>query len=103
MLKLYAVGILRKWDNNYWTYRLKIPQHFQVYAEQYASDQEAFFKDYAEAHAKLSSLGSKFDPAEVSAIPRIVFQHSAVILTKPLRWAVPTLSSFVFPTDVVCG
>ena len=44
------------------------PQYFQVYAEQYASDEEAFFKDYAEAHAKLSSLGAKFDPAEVSVI-----------------------------------
>lgn len=37
----------------------------QVYAEKYAEDQEAFFKDYAEAHAKLSNLGSKFDPPEV--------------------------------------
>jgi len=25
----------------------------------------AFFKDYAEAHAKLSNLGAKFDPPEV--------------------------------------
>ncbi|XP_040997041.1 probable L-ascorbate peroxidase 6, chloroplastic/mitochondrial isoform X3 [Juglans microcarpa x Juglans regia] len=37
---------------------------FKVYAEKYAEDQEAFFKDYAEAHAKLSNLGAKFDPAE---------------------------------------
>ena len=37
----------------------------QVYAEKYAVDQEAFFKDYAEAHAKLSNLGAKFDPPEV--------------------------------------
>lgn len=37
----------------------------QVYAEKYAEDQEAFFKDYAEAHAKLSDLGAKFDPPEV--------------------------------------
>ncbi|KAM3387100.1 hypothetical protein ACQJBY_010149 [Aegilops geniculata] len=37
---------------------------FKVYAEKYAADEEAFFKDYAEAHAKLSSLGAKFDPAE---------------------------------------
>jgi L-ascorbate peroxidase len=41
---------------------------FKDYAEKYAADQEAFFEDYAEAHAKLSSLGAKFDPAEVSAI-----------------------------------
>ena len=40
-------------------------RHAQVYAEKYAEDQEAFFKDYAEAHAKLSNLGAKFDPPEV--------------------------------------
>lgn len=37
---------------------------FQVFAEKYAADQEIFFKDYAEAHAKLSNLGAKFDPPE---------------------------------------
>lgn len=37
---------------------------FKVYAEKYVEDQEAFFKDYAEAHAKLSNLGAKFDPPE---------------------------------------
>ncbi|NP_001295648.1 probable L-ascorbate peroxidase 6, chloroplastic [Jatropha curcas] len=37
---------------------------FRVYAEKYAEDKEAFFKDYAEAHAKLSNLGAKFDPPE---------------------------------------
>ncbi|XP_054788305.1 probable L-ascorbate peroxidase 6, chloroplastic/mitochondrial isoform X2 [Prosopis cineraria] len=37
---------------------------FKVYAEKYAEDQEAFFKDYADAHAKLSNLGAKFDPPE---------------------------------------
>ncbi|KAJ3675227.1 hypothetical protein LUZ60_004269 [Juncus effusus] len=37
---------------------------FKVYAEKYAEDQEAFFKDYAEAHAKLSNLGAKFDPPQ---------------------------------------
>ncbi|XP_078447173.1 thylakoidal ascorbate peroxidase isoform X2 [Wolffia australiana] len=37
---------------------------FKIYAEKYAQDQEAFFKDYAEAHAKLSNLGAKFDPPE---------------------------------------
>uniref|UniRef100_A0ACD5YUF2 Uncharacterized protein n=1 Tax=Avena sativa TaxID=4498 RepID=A0ACD5YUF2_AVESA len=39
-------------------------ESFKVYAEKYAEDQEAFFKDYAEAHAKLSNLGAKFDPPE---------------------------------------
>ncbi|KAJ3701750.1 hypothetical protein LUZ61_005455 [Rhynchospora tenuis] len=37
---------------------------FKVYAEKYAEDQDAFFKDYAEAHAKLSNLGAKFEPPE---------------------------------------
>ncbi|KAL0360253.1 UNVERIFIED_CONTAM: L-ascorbate peroxidase T, chloroplastic [Sesamum radiatum] len=37
---------------------------FKVYAEKYAEDQDAFFKDYAEAHAKLSNLGANFDPPE---------------------------------------
>ncbi|KAL3638828.1 putative L-ascorbate peroxidase 7, chloroplastic [Castilleja foliolosa] len=37
---------------------------FKEYAEKYAVDQDAFFKDYAEAHAKLSNLGAKFDPTE---------------------------------------
>ncbi|KAF3337743.1 putative L-ascorbate peroxidase 6 [Carex littledalei] len=37
---------------------------FKVYAEKYAENQEAFFKDYAEAHAKLSNLGALFDPPE---------------------------------------
>ncbi|KAI4375138.1 hypothetical protein MLD38_013044 [Melastoma candidum] len=37
---------------------------FKVYAEKYAEDQETFFNDCAEAHAKLSNLGAKFDPPE---------------------------------------
>ncbi|KAJ7540679.1 hypothetical protein O6H91_10G026300 [Diphasiastrum complanatum] len=37
---------------------------FKVYAEQYAENQETFFKDYASAHKKLSELGAKFDPPE---------------------------------------
>lgn len=37
---------------------------FKAYAEKYAEDQNAFFKDYAESHAKLSELGAKFDPPE---------------------------------------
>ena len=42
------------------------PKHLQIYAEKYAQDQETFFKDYAEAHAKLSNLGAKFNPPEVN-------------------------------------
>ncbi|GBG79798.1 hypothetical protein CBR_g30060 [Chara braunii] len=37
---------------------------FKVYAEKYAEDQDAFFRDYAEAHVKLSNLGCKFDPSQ---------------------------------------
>ena len=38
----------------------------QKYAEKYAEDQAAFFADYAAAHKRLSELGAKFDPPEVS-------------------------------------
>ena len=37
-------------------------EKFKPFAQKYASDQEAFFRDYAEAHAKLSECGSTFDP-----------------------------------------
>ncbi|CAE7637849.1 APX8 [Symbiodinium sp. CCMP2592] len=37
---------------------------FKKYFELYAKDQDAFFKDYAKAHKKLSELGSKFEPAQ---------------------------------------
>jgi hypothetical protein len=52
-------------------------RHLQVFAEKYAEDQEAFFKDYAEAHAKLSDLGAKFDPPEVG-ITILPFQSSPI-------------------------
>lgn len=39
-------------------------EQFKPFAEKYAADQKAFFSDYAEAHAKLSELGSKFDPPQ---------------------------------------
>lgn len=37
---------------------------FKQHAEKYTASQEAFFKDYASAHKKLSELGSKFDPIQ---------------------------------------
>lgn len=37
---------------------------FAPTAERYAADEAAFFAEYAAAHAKLSELGSTFDPAE---------------------------------------
>lgn len=55
---------------------------FQEYAEKYAEDQETFFKDYAEAHAKLSNLGAKFDPPEVCHPLMIVLLNSRRLLTK---------------------
>ena len=38
-----------------------------AYAE-YARDEAAFFRDYSAAHARLSALGSKFDPPEGIAL-----------------------------------
>lgn len=37
---------------------------FMKFAEKYAADEKAFFHDYAISHAKLSELGSIFDPPE---------------------------------------
>lgn len=51
------------------------PQQNQVYAEKYAADQDTFFKDYAEAHAKLSNLGAKFNPPQVSVIISLLVFH----------------------------
>lgn len=42
--------------------------YLEIYATKYAKDQDAFFEDYAEAHAKLSNLGAKFDPPKVNGI-----------------------------------
>jgi L-ascorbate peroxidase len=35
---------------------------FRPYAEKFRDSQDAFFEAYARAHAKLSELGSKFEP-----------------------------------------
>lgn len=37
---------------------------FAPVAAEYAASEEAFFRDYAAVHKKLSELGSKFEPAE---------------------------------------
>lgn len=61
------------------------PQHNQVYAEKYAEDQDAFFRDYAEAHAKLSELGAKFQPPQVSVnISVLSFPSSTLWFS--LKW-----------------
>jgi hypothetical protein len=59
----------------------------KVYAEKYAEDQDAFFKDYAEAHAKLSNLGAKFDPPKVriKTIP-ILERYRIIILLGYVTW-----------------
>jgi hypothetical protein len=58
----------------------------QEYAEKYAEDQELFFKDYVLAHKKLSELGAKFDPPEVSGCfglnacaQRASLEHAALL------------------------
>ncbi|KAL1511352.1 hypothetical protein AB1Y20_006155 [Prymnesium parvum] len=67
-------------DNEYYKYLERGPQPgllwlptdaalhedeaFRPHFERYARDQAAFFEDYARAHARLSELGSKFDPPE---------------------------------------
>ncbi|KAL0323330.1 UNVERIFIED_CONTAM: L-ascorbate peroxidase S, chloroplastic/mitochondrial [Sesamum angustifolium] len=51
---------------------------FKEYAEKYAVDQDAFFRDYAEAHAKLSNLGAKFDPPEPLLEDLLVEVHCLV-------------------------
>lgn len=48
-----------------WTKSHRGFSYLKIYAEKYAQDQDAFFEDYAEAHAKLSNLGAKFDPPKV--------------------------------------
>jgi len=73
----------RKWlqfDNTYFTRMMERPldpsllvlptdkalfecPEFRPFFELYARDNDAFMKDYAQAHAKMSSLGAKFDPA----------------------------------------
>mmetsp|Transcript_26461 Transcript_26461/g.44726 ORF Transcript_26461/g.44726 Transcript_26461/m.44726 type:complete len:267 (-) Transcript_26461:755-1555(-) len=37
---------------------------FRPFVELYASNKTTFFAEYAEAHAKMSNLGAKFDPPE---------------------------------------
>lgn len=64
-----------KFDNSYYTSKkedallvletdevINVDSNFKKYYAKYAASNEAFFKDYAVAHAKLSELGSKFEP-----------------------------------------
>ena len=44
---------------------------FRPHFLRYASDQNAFFEDYADAHKKLSELGAQFDPPEGIRLPFI--------------------------------
>ena len=45
---------------------------FKTYFIKYSSDQDAFFRDYATAHKKMSELGCKFNPPGGIAI----FDHN---------------------------
>lgn len=42
---------------------------FRPVAEEYATSQDAFFRDYAAAMVKLSELGSQFVPPEGIRLP----------------------------------
>lgn len=44
---------------------------FRPHFLRYASDQNAFFEDYSDAHKKMSELGAKFDPPEGVRLPFI--------------------------------
>ncbi|CAI9115412.1 OLC1v1016312C2 [Oldenlandia corymbosa var. corymbosa] len=67
---------------------------FKEYAEKYAVDQEAFFKDYAEAHAKLSNLGAKFDPPEGFSIDEGSSQPEKFVAAKYSTGKVVRISKF---------
>ncbi len=45
-----------------WDDLTKVFSACRPYAEKYAADQDAFFADYAKAHAKLSELGVDWNP-----------------------------------------
>ncbi|KAL6961557.1 putative L-ascorbate peroxidase 7, chloroplastic [Sarracenia purpurea var. burkii] len=74
---------------------------FKVYAEKYTEDQDAFFKDYAEAHAQLSNLGAKFDPPEPQtpspARPCAYQCHCSPLHTSPPSHACPVHLACVVP------
>jgi L-ascorbate peroxidase len=44
---------------------------FKTYFFHYAADQSLFFKDYADAHKKMSELGAVFDPPEGIFLPDV--------------------------------
>lgn len=46
-----------------------MPWPCRPFAELYAADEAAFFKDYVESHLKLSELGVKWDGEPVTLKP----------------------------------
>eukprot|EP00246_Nothoceros_aenigmaticus_P000265 TRINITY_DN103_c0_g1_i2.p1 TRINITY_DN103_c0_g1~~TRINITY_DN103_c0_g1_i2.p1 ORF type:complete len:391 (-),score=80.44 TRINITY_DN103_c0_g1_i2:322-1494(-) len=66
---------------------------FKAYAEKYAADQEVFFKDYAESHAKLSERGSKFDPPEGIFIDKEEEKVTAAVAPEKFKAAAYSSSS----------
>lgn len=62
---------------------------FRPFAEKYKASEPAFFGDYAQAHSKLSELGSRFEPAEGIKIDGIVAAKapaSAYTASKRFPW-----------------
>merc|ERR1719409_59106 len=61
-------------------------QGFKPYAEKFRDSQDEFFKSYAQAHVKLSELGSKFEPEEgirlIGARPGVIDNADPEILVK---------------------
>ncbi|WOL12904.1 putative L-ascorbate peroxidase 6, chloroplastic/mitochondrial [Canna indica] len=71
---------------------------FKVYAERYAANQDTFFSDYAEAHAKLSNLGAKFDPPEDLTI--LVSYVQILLSIRGVRLGNPTVE-FAWASNLV--
>ncbi|GER42335.1 ascorbate peroxidase [Striga asiatica] len=57
---------------------------FKSYVELYAKDEEAFFKDYAESHKKLSELG--FNPTQTGA--KAIVQNGTILAQSAVGVAV---------------
>ncbi|XP_010489251.1 PREDICTED: L-ascorbate peroxidase 3, peroxisomal-like [Camelina sativa] len=62
---------------------LEVPE-FRHYVELYAKDEDAFFRDYAESHKKLSELG--FTPT--SSVTKVITDNSVVLAQSAVGVAV---------------
>ncbi|XP_058108001.1 L-ascorbate peroxidase 3 [Magnolia sinica] len=91
-----------KFDNSYFVELLKgetegllklptdktllVDPEFRCYVELYAKDEDAFFKDYAESHKKLSELG--FSPSSSTSVNKIDAKTSTVLAQSAVGVAV---------------